>query len=199
MPEERKCSNLSCNITGPSLKSCGGICNGSVSYCSRECQREHFKIHKNICYKKARTDTLSVPHPQKGPSLPIPLKAYHVKDGFGKSALRLQYSRHLGETALNLFVIEYFGEIDDEMGWNAEGLTTIPWCIATSPVHDLTEQRGLRFGEAVFNTTKSKAEVDALLEAGIISDTRRKIQMGFYPPHPVCRINLPFADKEEHE
>ena len=122
-----------------------------------------------------------MPHPQKGSSLPIPLKAYHLKDGFGKSAIRLQYSSHLGEEALNPFVIEYFGEIDDEMGWNAEGLATIPWCIPTSPVHDLTERLALRFGEAVFNITKSKAEVDALLQAGIISDTGRKGTNGVLP------------------
>lgn len=113
-------------------------------------------ISKFIKYKKAKTDTFIVPHPQKGPSLPIPLKAHHLKDGFGKSAIRLQYSSHLGEEALNPFVIEYFGEIDDEMGWNAEGLATIPWCIPTSPVYDLTERLAFRFGEAVFNITKVK-------------------------------------------
>jgi len=101
------------------------------------------------------------------------------------------FSDHLGEERTRPHVIEFFGEYDDEMGWNVEGLATNYWQILTNPVHDERERERLKAGEAVFNTTKAKIEVDALIEAGIIKDTGKRITLGMYDPHPVCRINIP--------
>lgn len=171
------------------LKKCLGICGGSVAYCNRDCQRAHYKIHKKVCWKKASIDTITIKHPTNG--LDLGLKAYHQKDGFGCSGLRLMFSDHLGEERTRPQVVEFFGEYDPEMGWTEEGLTTIDWDILTSPVHDVYDRARLKVGEAVFNTSRNKVEVDALIEAGIITDTGKQIKIGMYNPHPVCRINIP--------
>ena len=170
----------------PELKQCGGVCGGSVAYCHRDCQRAHFPIHKKVCWKKAPTDTITIPHPENG--LELGLRAIHQKDGFGCSGLRLMFSDHLGEERTRPHVLEFFGKYDTE---TAEGFTTIDWEILTNPVYDVCERASLKTGEAVFNTTKAKVEVDALIKAGIIKDTGKRIKIGMYDPHPVCRINIP--------
>ncbi len=191
MPSKAK-SCAHCGSTTPNcseLKLCGGVCGGSVAYCHRDCQRAQYPIHKKVCWKKAPTDMITIQHPENG--LDLGLKAYHQKDGFGCSGLRLMFSDHLGEERTRPHVIEFFGEYNDEMGWTVEGLTGMDWDILTNPVHGEGERASLRVGEAVFNTTRYKVEVDTLIKAGIIKDTGKRINMGMYGPHPVCRINIP--------
>ena len=71
------------------------------------------------------------------------------------------------------------------------------WCAVTSPVYDESDRKSLRAGEAVFNATKNPSEVQALLRHGIIKDTGKKVKIGYYSPHPVCRINLSLWEGEE--
>ena len=67
----------------------------------------------------------------------------------------------------------------------------MPWSYVTSPLYD--EDGGatlLKRGEAVFNI-KQLAEGPLTVQAGIIKDTGRTIQIGMYPiQFPVARINL---------
>jgi hypothetical protein len=123
----------------------------------------------------------------------VPLRAIHQLDGFGCSGLSLYFSGHCGKQALHPAIMKMFGEEDDEMGWNSDGITKIPWAIVTSPVHD-DEDRETQLlpNEACFNISKYPREHEALIEAGIITATGKTLQIGYYPRlHPVCRINLP--------
>lgn len=168
------CSN--CGAEGNDLKACSGTCGGSAMYCHGDCQKKHWRaVHKRECWKKADTDTFTIPHPKDGSKPPIKLKAYHQLDGYGKSGMNLTYSEEPGKEPKPYMI----------------------WCAATSPVADGADRSSLRPGEAVFNTTKHGVEVSALIRVGIIKDTGRKIKIGYYSPHPVCRINLPFHDEEE--
>lgn len=143
--------------------------------------------HLNI--DPSSTFTMSHPNPSK-PDLP--LRAVHRLDAFGKSGLAIFYSNHLGEEDMKHHVIDHFGEVDNEMGWNANGLANTAWNIVTSPVHDDYDRANLKMGEACFNVSKMPQEVEALLSNGIITDSGKTVQIGMYPiRHPICRINLP--------
>ncbi len=183
-------ANRSCTYCGKTkAHACSGVCGGRVAYCNRECQRAHNPIHEKFCWKKAPTDTITIRHPRN--RLDLGLKAYHQKDGFGCSGLVLMYSDHLGEERTRPHVIECFGEYNDAMGWNIEGLKNVCWGIVTSPVHGEVDRASLEPGEAVFNMTNAKVEVIQLMSMGIITWTGKLIKIGNFPPHPVCRINLP--------
>ena len=43
----------SCNVSGneEKLRQCSGQCGGKVSYCSKLCQKNHWKFHKSECLK----------------------------------------------------------------------------------------------------------------------------------------------------
>lgn len=64
----------------------------------------------------------------------------------------------------------------------------------TSPVSpDIVN---LKPAEACFNTNKYPDAVKALLSNGIITDTGKKVQIGYYPEKfPICRIHAPQTDK----
>ena len=50
IPPPSACVN--CGDVTNKLKRCGGTCNGSVKYCSSQCQREHWKsVHKHKCQR----------------------------------------------------------------------------------------------------------------------------------------------------
>jgi hypothetical protein len=127
------CSN--CGKTKDKLLRCGGACGGSVAYCNKDCQIADWKAgHKQKCGKKKKIDST-----REGTCVlssldaPVPLKCFHELDGFGKSGLSVYYSDHMGEEALRPHIIQLFGEVDDEMEWNAKGIQKIPWEIVTKP------------------------------------------------------------------
>mmetsp|Transcript_47397 Transcript_47397/g.55375 ORF Transcript_47397/g.55375 Transcript_47397/m.55375 type:complete len:205 (+) Transcript_47397:71-685(+) len=188
---DKMCSH--CDLTTDKLLRCAGGCGGNVQYCSSECQHAHWKKgHKRSCWKVGKVNTFTMPHPDSSRPRPdVPLRAVHKLDAFGKSGLQLFYSNHLGEEATKPSVLDYFGEEDDEMGWNANGLEEMMWVIVTRPVHDVQDRARLKMGEACFNISKSSQEVEALLRSGIIKETGKTLQIGMYPVrHPICRINL---------
>ena len=167
-----------CGSAGGNLKACAGTCGGKVSYCGRECQAADFKLrHKKECWKKADTDTFFIPHPNDSSKGPIKLKAYRRLDGFDKDGVALTYN-------------------DDV---NEEPSIDMVWCLVTSPVHDDADRSSLKAGEAVFNMTKYRPEVEALIRHGIVKYTGRKIKIGYYSPHPVCRINLPLTEDADED
>lgn len=52
--------------------------------------------------------------------------------------------------------------------------------------------------EACFNTNKYPDAVNALLKFGIITDTGKRVQIGYYPEKfPICRIHAPQTDDPE--
>lgn len=56
----------------------------------------------------------------------------------------------------------------------------------------------LKPAEACFNVEKYPGEYKALLEAGIISDTGKRVRIGYYPnDFPIARIHAPQTDKME--
>jgi hypothetical protein len=134
---------------------------------------------------------------------PVPLRATHELDGYGHSACGIYFSDHAGLEALNPWVVKFFGEEDPSMGWTAENLALngeLPWCVPTMPVGDDATRDRLGHGEACFNIKKFPKEYRALLNAGIVTDTGRTYQQGYYPPFPIAKINLPaFMNNDEME
>ena len=47
MPELRKCRNITCDMKAEKMKRCGGC--KHAFYCSRTCQKQHWKKHKPNC------------------------------------------------------------------------------------------------------------------------------------------------------
>eukprot|EP00802_Teleaulax_amphioxeia_P014622 Tamp_14691.p1 GENE.Tamp_14691~~Tamp_14691.p1 ORF type:complete len:437 (-),score=70.80 Tamp_14691:298-1608(-) len=136
---------------------------------------------------------------------PVPLRATHQLDGCGQSGCVIYFSDHAGASALEPWVIKMFGEKDPSKGWTAKNLALnadLHWCIATSPtgMHPDHARDGPGLGEACFNTEKCPKEYEALVNAGIVTATGRTFQLGFYPPFPIAKINLPaFMNNDENE
>ena len=131
---------------------------------------------------------------------PVPLRATHEIDGYGQSACGIYFSDHAGLEALNPWVIKTFGQEDPAMGWTAESLACngdLPYCVPTMPVGDDATRSTLGLGEACFNIKKFPKEYRAMLDAGVVTDTGRTYQQGYYPPFPIAKINLPAFMNDE--
>jgi hypothetical protein len=170
------------------LLKCGGICGGKARYCNASCQKSHRSIHKHECWRKADTDTFTIPYPnngEEGESLPpIKVKAYHQLDGYNRSGINLTYAESYPMNPMEPDGDQYPKDMT--------------WTYATTPIDDESGGRSLKYGEAVFNTTKHPVEVNALLEMGIIKDTGKKLDLNYYKQHPICRINLPIYRDNEY-
>uniref|UniRef100_A0A7S2U8N3 MYND-type domain-containing protein n=1 Tax=Attheya septentrionalis TaxID=420275 RepID=A0A7S2U8N3_9STRA len=183
-----------CGASKENIRHCKGACDGSVAYCNTKCQLAHWKAgHKSECGKQQVDPNFVLSLKHTNSSIPtVPLQAKHQLDGFGKSGISLWYSDHMGEEALHPHVMMYYGEVNDE---NRKDIIERPWAAVTNPVHDEKERRDLVHGEAAFNTEKYKSEIEALLKAGIITDTGKKTQIGYYNhKFPICRINIPVIE-----
>ena len=123
----------------------------------------------------------------------IPLRAEHRLDGFGRSALLLCYSSHLGLDALRWHAEQALGDTSPEaLEFLANGDESPPWCIATLPVHDDAVGADMVPGEACFNLQKCGPEYEALKQAGIVTEVPGKMyKAGYYDPFPIAHINVP--------
>lgn len=101
----RPCASCS---SEPGKKRCA-ICK-SVHYCSRECQRNHWKAHKKTCSKKvsvrSQSGSSSPPSTSSTP-LPVPIKPHQrrpLKQSAMPSDLRYKYVKSADEVESNLII-----------------------------------------------------------------------------------------------
>lgn len=177
------------------MKKCSGACGGAVAYCNKDCQIKHWRQgHKKVCGKIATRNTFSILNASQNSEEPavVPLRALHSLDGFGKSALCLYYSNHLGDAVSIPVAVQILG------GFDPQDFEETMHCFMTSPIYDDVERELLKPGEACFNISKNLTEFNALVEQKIITPTDKTLQIGYYPTrHPVCRINLPLYKRGE--
>ena len=169
--------------------------------------------HKKICPGKnrpAQSLVLTVPVPPGAKSMPgeppwpseVPVRVYRKLDGFNNSGVALVLSDHLGLERLHPIAQLAFGADGDDPGdLDRVARNLVDGCEmwqphVTSPV-DPSIMR-LKPAEACFNTEKYPGEYKALLEAGVISDTGKRVRLGYYPKDfPIARIHAPQTDNME--
>jgi hypothetical protein len=197
------CSN--CGHEAGTLLRCKGKCGGDALYCNKACQKADWQIHKKICPTENNSPqklTFEISH-RHLPGHPFaefpdaPVRAVRRMDGYGGSGMTLLFSDHLGVDPLIpyanfLFCCEDEQDTLDKAKWMGEG--NYPYeAHVTSPVDPNVMK--LKPEEACFNTEKYGDAVTALLQRGIISDTTKKVRIGYYPEKfPICRIHAPQTD-----
>lgn len=193
-----------CGRKADDLHKCTGKCGGEEIYCHRKCQKADWRMHKKICPRGdgiAQPLTLVVPVPPIE-DLPreVPVRAVHRMDGYGQSGMSLVYSDHLGIDKLLPFAewqlpSDYEDDSRGTAEWMGKGNFAYEQHV-TSPVKpDIMK---LKPAEACFNTEKYGDAVKALLSSGIITDTGKRVQIGYYPEKfPICRIHAPQTDNRE--
>ena len=192
------CSN--CGHEANNLLRCKGKCGGDALYCNRSCQKQDWKIHRKICpvgNKPAQKLTFEMSHPPGHvyADLPdAPVQAVRRMDGYGGSGMSLLFSDHLGIAPLIpyaklLFCCDTEREAVENAKWMGEGNHPYEGHV-TTPVNPQVMK--LKPEEACFNTEKYGDAIAALLQHGIITDTGKKCQIGYYPvKFPICRIHAP--------
>ena len=224
MPSSGACAN--CGREADDLRKCTGACGGEDMYCGRNCQRADWKLHRKICpcgdgaVAQSLTFTLAAPDPEnldwfirdypeyKNGLADVPVRAVRRLDGYGNSGVTLLYSNHLGVDRLVPYAkMQFPSDCEDEEGnsdeekaremarWMGEGNAAYENAV-TSPVPP--ELMKLKPGEAAFNTEKYTDAVKALLSNGIVTDSGKTVQIGYYPEQfPICRIHAPQTDNAE--
>ncbi|KAL7553059.1 hypothetical protein ACHAWF_016313 [Thalassiosira exigua] len=197
------CSN--CGREATDLLKCTGACGGEVVYCNRRCQKNDWKLHKKICPRPrggsaAQPLTFLMPPVNGQPE--VPLRAVHRMDGHGNSGVLLCFSDHLGTDKLVPFADQVYGYWDSEEDERRDlldamvgGDDSYQYEIVTTPV-DPTIMK-LKPGEAAFNNDKCPDSVNALTSKGIITDTGKRVNIGYYRDLPICRIHAPQTDKRD--
>jgi len=197
------CSN--CGREAPDLQKCTGVCGGEDMYCNRQCQKKDWKMHKQICPRgdsAAQPLTFLMPAVDGQPE--VPLRIVHRMDGLGNSGVVICYSDHLGQDRLIPYADLVYGYWDNEEDERRDLLNAMTeetdmyqYDIVTTPVdRDIMK---LKPGEAVFNNHKCPDAVNALLSNGIIKDTGKRVNVGYYQNLPICRIHAPQTDKLDPE
>ena len=152
-------------------------------------------MHKKICPRgnNAAQPLTFVLHPENLPEVPV--RAVRRCDGYGNSGVQIMYSNHLGLDALvHVAMFQYSCESRAEARDCARNMHEEMYAPAvTSPVApDLMK---LKPGEACFNIRKHRDVYDEIISNGIISDTGKRVQIGYYPERfPICRIHAPQHD-----
>ena len=190
------CSN--CGREAATLLRCKGTCGGDALYCNKTCQNADWKIHKKICPvggNSALRLTFEMSHHPDHPWADFPdapVRAVRRMDGYGGSGMTLLFSDHLGVQPLLpyaefLFCCDDEEEIREKAEWMGEGNYSYEAHVTTPVDPNIMK---LKPEEACFNTEKYGDAVKALLRHGIITDTGKKVQIGFYPvKFPICRIH----------
>lgn len=207
MATVKTCSN--CGRQATTLLRCKGTCCGDAMYCNKSCQKADWKMHKKICPvggnpAQKLTFEMSHDHPDHPfADLPdAPVRAVRRMDGYGGSGVTLLFSDHLGIEALIPYANLLFSYCcDDEQDtrekamWMGEG--NYPYeAHVTTPVDPNVMK--LKPEEACFNTEKYGDAVKALLQHGIITDTGKRIQIGYYrEKFPICRIHAPQTNNRD--
>ena len=198
-----------CGREDATLKKCRGSCGGDAVYCGKSCQRADWSMHKKICPTEGKSVaqrlTFEVSHPPGHPfaQLPAaPLKAIRRMDGIGGSGMTLLFSDHLGIEPLLPYAEMMMGscESEEENMKQARALADNGDCPyelhVTTPVEPTLMK--LKPEEACFNIAKFPDAIKALLSNGIITDTGKRVKIGYYSEDfPVCRINAPQTDNVE--
>ena len=95
-----KCTN--CGQSSDHMKKCAGC--GKPRYCSRECQKQHWKLHKPECLSGERTrqekrDRVDLPSGKEEETAPLPSSC----SGCGKTSASLKRCKCLGAAYCNVF------------------------------------------------------------------------------------------------
>jgi hypothetical protein len=197
-----RCSH--CGRDADDLLKCAGACGGGDLYCNRTCQKADWGTHKRICprgeYAVSQSSNFVMPALTNGyPEAPV--RAVRKLDGYGNSGVMLLYSDHLGVERLVKHAREIYCNDEDDESRVLEVVSAMikgrpPFLYeahVTSPVSP--EVARMKPCEACFNTEKYPEAVRALMENGIIADTGRRVQVGYYKEKfPVCRVNAPQTD-----
>ncbi|KAL7447111.1 hypothetical protein ACHAXM_011126, partial [Skeletonema potamos] len=162
------CSN--CGRQATTLLRCKGTCCGDAMYCNKSCQKADWKMHMKIC-------------PVGGnPAQKLTFEMSHDHPDHPFADLPdapVRAVRHTREKAM----------------WMGEG--NYPYeAHVTTPVDPNVMK--LKPEEACFNTEKYGDAVKALLQHGIITDTGKRIQIGYYrEKFPICRIHAPQTNNRD--
>lgn len=138
-----------------------------------------------------------MPPPDESGLPEAPIRAVRKMDGYGNSGVMLPFSGHLGVDRLIPYARRLCCDEDDEdevrdaveamIGGDPSFLHEPHVTTPVSP-----EVIDLKPGEACFNIEKYPDAVRALLENGIITDTGKRVKVGYYrKKFPICRVHAP--------
>jgi hypothetical protein len=126
----------------------------------------------------------------------VPLECSVALDGFGRPGIRLMFSDFLGldvliPALLTMQVLDDEDVLDEEIVRGA--IAQVEYDIVTSPCYDEAARAKMGAKECVIVRTKHTKEYEAMIDFGLIQDTGKRAQLGFWKDVHVCKINFPFT------